>query len=77
MLAHMCEGWKEEGRRYEMTLHSVEGGLEETSFIYPDLRVKKVNGPGGEDEGLTRLHLKLDGGKDMVQVSHKLKQTLL
>ena len=38
---------------------------------------QKVNGPGGEVEGLTRLNLELDGSVDRVQVSHKLEEVLL
>ena len=43
-----------------MTLHGL-GGLEVTSIIYPNGQVQKVNVPGGEVEGLTRLNPELDG----------------
>ena len=46
-----------------MTLHGIEG------------QVQKVNEPGGEVDGLTRLNLKLS--MDRVQVGHKLEEALL
>ena len=48
-----------------MTLHGIEG------------QVQKVNEPGGEVDGLTRLNLKLNGSMDRVQVGHKLEEALL
>ena len=45
--------------------------------IEDGLEVQKVNGPGGEVDGLTRLNLELDGSMDRVQVGHKLEEALL